>query len=180
MPFVPEDDLGGRVRVDSIDEDTWQLVEPLTYIGSQGDTFTVPAGYRTDYASVPRILVWYIAKSGRWTRAAILHDWLLTELVESGRLRSNDADGLFRAALRDLEVPPVKRRLMWVGVRWGALASPYRRLGWTRTAHQVIPISIIALPVFLPPVAVVSLALVVLGAVEALATKGRRRGTLTT
>jgi hypothetical protein len=181
MPFAVEDDLGGgRVRVDSINEDDWRLVSPLTFTGNQGDEFTVPAGYVTDYASVPRILVWYIAKSGRWTRAAILHDYLLTDLVQSGRLSSVDADGLFRLALKELDVPPVKRRLMWVGVRWGAVGDPFRRLGWWSTAHQVVPISLIALPVFVVPVVAVTLALLVLGALEAAATGGRKHGTIST
>ncbi len=178
--FAPDVDLnGGRVRVDSITDEDWRTVRPMTFTGSKGDSWTVPAGFVTDFASVPRLFVWYIAKAGRWTRAAILHDWLL-ELVKRGELSSVDADGLFRLALAELDVPPVKRHIMWTAVRWGAAFSPYRRAGWWRTAPQVLGITALILPVFVVPVVAVAAALVVLGAAEAVATGGKRRGTLTT
>ena len=53
----------------------WRLLEPLTYQGSR-DTFTVPAGYVTNFASVPRLLWWFIPRYGRYTKATVLHDCL--------------------------------------------------------------------------------------------------------
>jgi hypothetical protein len=39
------------------------VVEPLVHRG-RGDTFVVPAGFRTDFATVPRLIVWLIPRLG--------------------------------------------------------------------------------------------------------------------
>jgi len=59
-----------------------------------------------------------------------------------------DTDGAFRAMCEDECVDPIRRWLLWVGVRWGALKNPARRVGWWRTAHLVLPISaVVAAPI---------------------------------
>lgn len=143
----------------------YQLLEPLIYKGRQ-DTFLVPAGFVTDLASVPRFLTWLVPVAGVHDRAAILHDWLCTQLAECLRLNSRwtdtmppatppasarDTDGLFRRVLRELGVGVVRRWLMWVGVRWGALANPARRASWWRDAAAVLGISVLAVPFVLLP-----------------------------
>lgn len=93
------------------------LLEPLTWRG-----ITVPAGFMTDGASVPRILWWFLPPWGdRATRAAIIHDFACDMLkagtpVPGGETRAG-CDGLFLAALLDLEVAPWRARLCWAGVR---------------------------------------------------------------
>ena len=179
MPFAPEGKYGGRVVVTPIDADRWRLLEPICYLG-EVDKFLVPEGYVTDFASVPRVVISLVPKYGRYTAAAILHDYLLTDALKSGRVNSNDADGLFRRALRELGVPPVKRWLMWTGVRWGALFSPTRRPGWLRSAAGVLAISALAfVPVALMS-AVVGAVLALYGLVEFVATGGKHTGTLST
>jgi Protein of unknown function (DUF1353) len=173
MPF---DD--GLITVSRCGDDGWQLVYPLRYVGAV-DTFEVPAGYRTDFASVPRIAVWLIPRFGRWTAAAILHDYLITDALPAGLLTPVDVDGLFRRILREEGVPPVKRYLMWAGVRWGALVNPRRRAGWVRTAPQVLAITAAGLPLA-PVMAAVALGLAAYGLAEALATRGEHTGTLST
>jgi hypothetical protein len=177
MPFA-DDGFGSRVVVESLDARRWALTRPLRYHGAQ-DTFTVPMGYITDFASVPRIAVWLIPTYGKWTRAAILHDWLITDALPTGMVSSVDVDGLFRRMLRELDVPPVKRWLMWAGVRWGAAFSERRRAGWWQTAPEVLGISVLALPLAVPMIGVAA-GLAVYGVAEAIATGGRRRGTLST
>lgn len=179
MPFVYDGRPGGRVVVEQLDDTRWRLIEPVRYIGSV-DTFDVPAGYVTDFASVPRVAVWLIPVFGRYTLPAILHDRLLTDYLASGAITSNDVDGLFRRAMREMGVPPVKRWLMWAGVRWGALFNPVRRAGWARSAPGVIAVSVLALPVVGLPIAGVGVGLVLYGAAELLATGGRKAGTIST
>lgn len=91
----------------------WELVEDLIYDGNR-DTFIVPAGFKTDFASVPRVF-WNIIPptSPRYTKAAVLHDWFY---AKQGVTRS-DADGLFRRIMRDSGVGKVKRGIMWLAVR---------------------------------------------------------------
>jgi len=136
----------------------WEVVEPLVYRG-RSDTFVIPAGFRTDFASVPRVVVWLIPRFGRYTVAAVLHDWLVTEGLATRAVSSRDADGLFRRVLREEGVPPLRRWLMWTGVRWGALVTPQRRPGWWRDVPRVLALSVLAAPLVVPPALAITAAL---------------------
>lgn len=60
-------------------EPLYALRLPLVYDSAVlGATVTVPAGFRTDYASVPRILGIYDLAGGKCNKAAVVHDWLYT------------------------------------------------------------------------------------------------------
>jgi hypothetical protein len=147
--------------------DGWTLVEPLTYVGSR-DRFVVPAGFVTDLASVPRPVLWLVPRSGRYTLAAVLHDWLCTVGIRTGVVTSRQADGVFRRVMREAGVPVLLRWLMWAGVRWGALADPERRPGWVFSAPGVLVISLLAAPLVLPPSLLVVPGLLVYAAAERL------------
>lgn len=54
----------------------WKLISPLVWKGSDGDAVIVPAGEETDFASVPRLLQNIMPATGKWTRAAVVHDML--------------------------------------------------------------------------------------------------------
>jgi hypothetical protein len=174
MPFLDED-----VMVRRLDAERWVLVRSVVYRGNV-DTFTVPEGFVTDFASVPRVAVWLIPRFGRYTPAAILHDWLCGPGVRDGLISSVDADGVFRRVMRELDVPTVQRWLMWAGVRWSALTQPHRRPGWWSTAPAVLPISVAALPLVAPAGIAILFGLALYTLVERLATRGRRGGEMTT
>jgi len=160
---VPFDSPTITVRRSS--DELWEVLEPLVYHGER-DTFVVPAGFRTDFASVPRVAVWLFPRFGRYTLAAVLHDWLITVGLTTRVIDSRDADGVFRRVMAELHVPPVRRWLMWAGVRWGALANPRRRPGWWRDAPRVLALSVLAVPVVVPSAVVISAALAVYAVVE--------------
>jgi hypothetical protein len=90
MPFLTD-----TVRCD-VDGATARLVDALTYEGDT-DMFTVPAGFVTDFASVPQYMTWLVPKMGTYTKAAILHDALCVQ-VERGdtRVSAVDVDGILR------------------------------------------------------------------------------------
>lgn len=121
MPFTE-----GELAVKQIDAKTWELLEPLEYRGRK-DPFAVPAGFRTDFASVPDVFVWLIPRYGAYTKAAILHD----HLCRTALVNRSDADGLFRRALRELGVSVLRRWIMWAGVR---AASHVSDAGWGQRA----------------------------------------------
>jgi hypothetical protein len=102
----------GDVVVRVVDAVQWRLDEPLTYRGHT-DTFTVPDGFVTDFASVPRLVTWLLPRYGDYTRAAILHDYLW----DRGEVTTKDADGLFRRSMRELGVSIPRRWMMWAAVR---------------------------------------------------------------
>ncbi|MCV2491806.1 DUF1353 domain-containing protein [Geodermatophilus sp. YIM 151500] len=169
MPFVSD-----TLVVERVDERWWRTREPLVYLGRR-DRFVVPAGLLTDFATVPRVVIWLIPQFGRYTMAAVLHDWLVTEGLRSGVVTSRQADGIFRRVMREQGVPVVRRWLMWAGVRLGALTQPRRRVGWVASAPGVIVISVLAAPVVLPPGVLIAVMLTVYGLVEHLVSLMTRR-----
>ncbi len=144
------------VVVEEVDDKNWKVRQAYSYTGER-DTFHVAVGQETDFASVPRVFVWFLPRYGRYTKAAILHDHLWRDLAAEGKLDFIDADGTFRRAMRELEVPFLKRWIMWAAVRWGALAKPRGRHRWWREAPRVLLVTVFALP-FVLPAAVVILA----------------------
>ena len=95
-----------------------KLLEALNYQGER-DLFKVPAGFVTDFASVPGLFTWLVPRYGRFTKAAILHDFLCDEAKE-GRFIRSQADGIFRRVMRELGVGFIRRWVMWAAVRLGS------------------------------------------------------------
>lgn len=157
---------GPQVDVRELDDRFWSVLRAFEYQGAQ-ERLAVPEGQKTDFASVPRIFVWFIPTYGRYTKAAILHDHLC-DRAEAGQFSRRDADGIFRQAMRSLGVPYLRRHIMWAAVRWGALATPRGREGWHRDAAAVVPISVLVLAVLAPAIAVIALTLVAWYLVEML------------
>jgi hypothetical protein len=168
---VPFEDDSITVRRSSDNE--WTVVGKLVYHG-RSDRFEVPDGFPTDFATVPRVVVWLIPRFGRYTLPAVLHDWLCTVGIETGAVNSRDADGIFRRAMRELDVPVARRWLMWTGVRWGALTTPLRRTGWVSSAPAVLAITAVAAPVVVPPAVLILASLAVYGVVEGIVSPGTR------
>jgi Protein of unknown function (DUF1353) len=155
------------VDVREIDDTTWAILRPLVYHGTKDD-FDVPVDQHTDFASVPRVFVWFLPRYGRYTKAAVLHDYLWSVAVPAGRISRVDADGLFRQAMRELGVPFLRRWIMWAAVRWGALAKPDGRRGWWKEAWRVLLVTLLALPIVAPAAAVIVVTLLVFSLVELL------------
>lgn len=104
----------GRAHLAEIDDDgrLFELTEPLVYVGKLGE-FTVPVGFVTDFASIPRVFWPIVGPYGRHTRAAILHDWLYQSKIVS----RSEADAIFRRAMKELGVEDWKRWGMWLALR---------------------------------------------------------------
>lgn len=155
MPF----DEDAVVDVEQLGDEDWKLLRSLGYEGKQ-ERFVVEPEMTTDFASVPRVFVWLLPRYGRYTKAAILHDFLWRTQVTTGRLSWRDADGMFRRAMRELEVPFLRRWVMWAAVRWGALTKPGGSRGWWMDLPRVLMLTIVMLPIVAPPAVLIGLALV--------------------
>jgi len=156
------------VVVKQLDDENWQVRARLIYQGKH-EPFTVPFGQETDFASVPRVFVWFLPRYGRYTKAAILHDYLWREKAANGEMSWIDADALFRRAMRELDVAFLRRWIMWAAVRWGALLKPRGREGWLREAWRVLLVTLLALPIVAPPAVVILAALALFFIVEMIA-----------
>jgi Protein of unknown function (DUF1353) len=163
MSFTPD----SEVRVKELEESDWELLRILEYKGNR-DHFEVPEGLKTDFASVPRVFVWFLPRYGRYTKAAILHDYLWRDAVPAGQLTLAEADGIFRRVMWELGVPFLRRWMMWGAVRIGALVKPGGRKRWLRDSWRVIPLLLLALPIVGPPALVILVALTVFYLVELL------------
>lgn len=149
----------GDVVVRQVDAKRWELIEPLTYRGNR-ESFTVERGFITDFASVPRLFVWLLPSYGDYTKAAILHDYL----CKKKPVDRADADGLFRRAMRELEVSFARRWMMWAAVR----AASFLR---GATPRQTLEFAVVAPPSLLyvaAPAAAVQLFLVLFWLIELL------------
>ncbi len=104
--------INDGVAVREISPKLWRLIEPLVYEGTYQE-FVVPESFVTDFASVPRLFIWLVPPYGLYTKAAVLHDYLLQSRIVS----RSDADGIFRRAMRELGVSFLRRWMMWAAVR---------------------------------------------------------------
>jgi len=93
----------------------WELVEPLVYESDvAGMTITVPAGFKTDFASVLRLPVIYLLFGDKAHAPATVHDYL----YHSGLVKRKTADDVFAEAMRaSTRLSAVERGMMWAAVR---------------------------------------------------------------
>ena len=113
MPF--ESDL---VLHAPFGDDDYVLSQPLIYRRPDGQVVTVPAGFRTDLASIPRLL-WRVLPrdGGTYRAAAVVHDYLV------GRATWRQAADVFGEALSDNGTGRFRRWVMVKAVRvWGLAA----------------------------------------------------------
>ncbi len=167
--------------------ESWRTGLRLVYVGKH-EVFVVPAGFRTDLASVPRVFTWLIPRYGIYTLAAILHDYLCRKrlgclvcrvalvpgepipvehhghkvrpgLVAPVSLR--DADGIFRRVMQELGTSHPRRWMMWAAVRVGHRMSDATGREWAQfLAVAPLSIAVLIVPVTLVQVWVWLFALV--------------------
>jgi hypothetical protein len=98
-----------------------QLLKPFSYVDPKGQTWNVPAGTKTDGASIPRILwLTYPPFTGKYRQAAVVHDYYC-------QLRSRtwkDTHKVFYEAMLTSGVPEKTAKIMYgavygFGPRWG-------------------------------------------------------------
>jgi len=83
------------------------------YLEGSDENIVVPAGFVTDFASVPRFFWRILPPWGRYGPAAIVHDWL----YHTQQYSRKRCDEIFLEAMRVLEVGWLTRRCMYRAVR---------------------------------------------------------------
>ena len=110
--------FGSRVDVSQPlgEPSRWRLDMPLVYRSyNQGLRVTVPAGFSTDFASVPWLFRRILPRSGEYNAAAIVHDYLYS----CRSVPRKAADQIFLEAMHDVGVPGWKAKAMYSAVRLG-------------------------------------------------------------
>ncbi len=123
------------------DPNGWLVTEKLTWSGmfrGVARQLEVPASvdhpFSTDLASVPRSLTWLFPRYGKYTKAAVLHDFLCQNFRDAPSISSaapsllpltdrSDADEVFLLLMTELGVPRLRRWLMWGAVSWATLIT---------------------------------------------------------
>jgi hypothetical protein len=110
----------------------WGLQRPLTYSPGNGEfSITVPAGFVTDLASVPRWGWLIIPPDGPWVKAAIIHDYLYAtggtgiwkghepSMTRPQPYSRRETDRIMREAMENRGVGRIARSIIYAAVRIG-------------------------------------------------------------
>jgi hypothetical protein len=101
----------------------FSLLKEFIYSPPEGEAVVAHAGFKTDFASIPRVATIFIPKLGRYTQPAVIHDYLCRKADNWKQRRQGDK--VFREAMEVVKVHLVKRWLMywavWVAgmIAWG-------------------------------------------------------------
>lgn len=110
----PHFSVGGKSK--------WILTKPCVYMSPHIDyTVTVPEGFETDLASIPRMFTYILPINDRHRLAAVVHDYMYARRgVLPGKIVTRkQADQVFYEAMMALKVPKWKAWTMYRGVRAG-------------------------------------------------------------
>ncbi|EBG1926342.1 DUF1353 domain-containing protein [Salmonella enterica] len=93
----------------------WRVYEPFEFYISDdsSDVISVPAGFVTDLATVPRVFWSVMPPDGKYAKAAIIHDYLYDNALRTKK----EADLIFLDGMAVLGVPKWKRIVMYLAVR---------------------------------------------------------------
>ena len=91
----------------------WVFDNPLVFFSDLLGTITVPDGYTTDFASVPRLPVAYAIFGNVANAPSGIHDYLYSE-TDYAR---SDCDAVFLEAMEAAGISWWKRHMMWLAVR---------------------------------------------------------------
>ena len=116
-----------ELEVELLDDDRiWVLSSPLIYHSKILGRIQVPAGFQTDFASVPRLPLAYAMYGDRAHREGVLHDYLYRQ-DSIPRASFKDANSVFLEAMEVREKPFYVRYPMYLAVCAGGYPSYHKR-----------------------------------------------------
>jgi len=93
----------------------FKLLQPLTYIDTEGNLYTVPENTKTDFASVWKIPIVSTLLSGKCNKEAVLHDYF----YKTGCIPRKQADLIFKESIIDNEDNwPIRKRILIANVMY--------------------------------------------------------------
>jgi hypothetical protein len=100
-----------------VDMDYFGLLSPVRWESTptayRRHSVTVPYGFVTDFASVPRLFWSIFPPIGRYGYAALFHDFVYWEQ----KITRREADDVFKATMQELGVPVWKLAILFSAVR---------------------------------------------------------------
>ena len=105
--------------VDIVDDTKAMLINDFKYLSDIIGDITVPAGFITDFASVPRIPIAYLVAGDIAHKPAVIHDWL----YRHGLYTRKRCDDVFCEAMGTVGIALWRRYSRYLAVRvcgWGS------------------------------------------------------------
>lgn len=122
-------DVVGALRLSRFADPMYFLLQPIKWTPNPGQLgfqpVTVPVGFVTDFASVPRTFWSLFRPDGLYTYPAIVHDYLYWTQSTS----KDTADSIFRFGMEDFGVDGATVTTMYEAVHLGGGSA------WTENAH---------------------------------------------
>lgn len=103
-------------KLELLPDNQWRLLSSFIYYTGDIDNrnfIEVPEGFITDLASVPRIFWPIFPPNGNYAKAAIIHDYLYVNAINSKQY----ADNIFYEAMGVLNVPYIRKILIYYAVK---------------------------------------------------------------
>ena len=107
----------------------FELLRDVYVVLSDGRTIVIPVGYKTDFASVPRMLRGIVQPGGNHNLATLIHDWLYDNQLYSRKF----ADQEMLYWLKMIGCSKIKAYTMYYAVRLGG------RSWWNSPSKQALP-----------------------------------------
>jgi len=121
---------GGVLRLSRFREPIYFLTAPISWRPNPGqgayEPVTVPTGFVTDFASIPRIFWSALRPDGEYAYAAVVHDYLYWTQTRS----REEADQILKMAMEDFEVGAVT-----IGAIYGAVRVA-GQMAWSGNAEK--------------------------------------------
>ncbi len=116
-----------ELDVKCIDDGCWILVSNLQYESDILGAINVPAGFQTDFASVPRVPIAYMMFGDRAHRESVLHDYLyrIDSVPVATRAQAND---VFLEAMEERGKGFFVRYTMYWGVVLGGWTAYHKKM----------------------------------------------------
>lgn len=93
----------------------WEVLKEFSYYTEKDNTkiYTVPAGFRTDLATIPRVFWSVFPPHDTYAKAAVIHDYLYENAIGTKK----EADDLFKEMLEVCGLPKWKVLAMYYSVK---------------------------------------------------------------
>lgn len=121
---------GGMLRISRFREPIYFLTAPISWTPNPGqeryEAVTVPPGFVTDFASIPRVFWSVLRPDGEYAYAAVIHDYLYWTQTRSRK----EADDILKMAMEDFDVGTVTVGTIYNAVRMGG------QMAWNGNADK--------------------------------------------
>ncbi len=114
---------GGMLKISRFREPVYFLTAPISWTPNAGQerysAVTVPQGFVTDFASIPRVFWSALRPDGEYAYAAVVHDYLYWTQTRS----REEADNILKMVMEDFDVGAITVEAIYGAVRVGGKAA---------------------------------------------------------